>query len=92
MNWVYLLQWMLMVALLRMSYEMRTPARHSNPSSAAVRHKQPEKLSGCSDGRPGRVKRFTRLPPNTQERVLAYGENLLKYLEEESGNKQNSGV
>lgn len=83
MNWVYLLQWMLVVALLRMSYEMSTLASQSNPSNLAVRCEQAEKPAQHSDVRSDRVKRFTRLPPATQAKVLAYGENLLKYLEEE---------
>ena len=63
MNWVYLLQWMLVVVLLRMSYEVSMPAIQTNPVNVAVRPKQLEKSAWHSDVRSERVKRFTRLPP-----------------------------
>jgi hypothetical protein len=69
---------MLMGAMVSMSYELSTPPVHTNPSSVATRPKRARKSDGTSE----RVKRFTRLSPSTQEKVLAYGENLLKYYQE----------
>ena len=71
------------MTMLKMSYEMSTLAVQSNPSSVAVRSEPAKKWSPRSGEASARVKRFSNLPAATQEKVLAYGENLLKYLEEE---------
>lgn len=78
-NWFYLLQWMLIVAMFSMSHEMSCLATQANP---CIRAGQAQESAQPCDIRTARVKRFAKLPPATQDKVLAYGENLLRYLKE----------
>jgi len=59
--------------MLKMSYEMSTPAAQSNPSSVAVRSEPAKKWSPRSGEASVRVKRFSNLPAATQEKFLPMG-------------------
>lgn len=86
-NWLYLLQWVIALATVRMSYDLTVPATKANRGRTVPFAKKSQHRASRSD----RLKRFRNLPPATQEKVLAYGENLLKYLEAEAPkNTRNS--
>ena len=82
-NWVGVSYWVLMAAMLRLSYELSEAGQHSSGEDQGnykplVDGSNP--FAGESDEMGERMKRFAALPPATQERILAYGEKMLEYL------------
>jgi hypothetical protein len=84
-DWPGLVLWGLAMAVLGMSYQENDGHSpkvqgQSNPPKATPESEQ--KPGRRANTRSDRVRRFSKLPPATQDKVLAYGENLLNYLEE----------